>query len=138
MVTMKFLAVPTYSGVFDLDNKTCLMVLDGTFVPMVCNMFEPILIINLTGKILPNSVTNDYNISSFDTKHTDEERMTEMIKALFITHNVIIYTEDEEKIRFLILNDLYDFRMKAVSLTTTSEEEDIHVWMEYIKRLKHG
>jgi len=130
--------MPTYSGVFDTDKKTCLVFFDGKFIPLVCNKFEPICIANLTQYDISKGIDSCLKdkIVDYYVDCTNEDAMINFIRSLE-QYNIIFYTEDLTKIDFFIKNNLYGFRMQNVGLgTCVNQDWDIRTWYDYVKQLE--
>lgn len=132
--------IPTYSGVFDIDKRTCLVFFDGKMIPYVCNKFEPVCVINLTQKNILNKLDSHYKnkIINNDVDYSNVDLIINLINSLK-EYNVIFYTEDLKKIDFFIEKNLYNFRMKNVGIgTCINQEWNISDWYNYVKQFEQN
>lgn len=130
--------IPTYSGVFDTDKRTCLVILNGKLIPYVCNQFEPISIINLTNCDISKGLDlyMKEKIQNIEIDYQNIELMTNLLDSLN-DFNTIIYSEDLKSIEFIIKNNLYGFKMSSVGLgTCINNNWGIKAWYEFVKNIE--
>lgn len=91
--------ISKYSGKFDTSLKTCVFVLEETHLKLLDNIYRP------------------DNIESV----LDFTRLQELINLYLPTHNIIIHSDDLEKISQLISNNIFGKMLTNIGLSTGAE-----------------
>lgn len=133
-----FTLLPTLSGVFTTNSKNAVIILDGIFFPHAIIRAQADIVINLSPANLEN-IRDQFNYLETDTiKFDNSTEMSKLFNRLIADdYSILLYTEDEEKMKHYIETDLHGFRFKAVALCTCAfQDRDIKQWYDFVLKIR--
>lgn len=121
-------------GCFSPIKKECVITLDGLYESSLEERYRPSLIINLNQEnLLPQSISW---ITIENKVIREENELAEILKELEKDYNIIVHTNEIDKIDKLILNDLYGFNMHSVGIGTLLKGKTIEEWYDFVLELR--
>lgn len=124
--------IPTF-GNYSPSKKECLITLDGEHESSLEDRYRPSKIININqAKLLPIRITwvPIENIK-IDINSNEEIEIVKLLESLIHENNVIIHTNDINKISQLIKNNIYGFGNSSVGIGTFLQKT-IEEWYQYV------
>jgi len=140
----KLKLLPRFSGSFDIDFKTCVIVFDGELSRQAISWLRPYKIINMSSVNLKDFYKDDSDIKKIEDSFLtcfQKHQMIELLDKERKKYNIIIYTEEMKNIEFLITSDIYKCRFAeeektGVAIATyLNKDWDIKEWDNCIQNI---